>query len=106
MARSTTAKNGHERITTNRDNIRHLEYFMNGQWRHSYKCKEFTNKECVIKIIRQHFTINNRDKTRSNMRVESMYAYWMSCRFFKTLDSIKGYLRGPNHQVILITRLN
>jgi hypothetical protein len=28
-----------------------LEYFMNGQWRHSYKCKEFTNKECVIKII-------------------------------------------------------
>jgi len=54
----------------------------------------------------QHFTINNCDKTRSNMRVESMYAYRMSCRFFKTLDSIKGHLRDPNHQVILISTLN
>lgn len=50
MAKSTTAKNGHERITTNRDKIRHLEYFMNGQWRHSHKCKEFTNKECTVRI--------------------------------------------------------
>ena len=32
MTKSTTAKNGNERITTtNRDNIRHLEYFNNGQ---------------------------------------------------------------------------
>jgi len=50
MAKSKTAKNGHERITTDRDRIRHLEYFMNGQWRHSNKCKEFTNKECMVRI--------------------------------------------------------
>jgi len=31
MVKSITAKNGNERITTNRDNIRHLEYFNNGQ---------------------------------------------------------------------------
>ena len=29
MARSTTAKNGHERIVNDRDNAKHLEYFMN-----------------------------------------------------------------------------
>ena len=50
MERSRTAKNGHERITTKRDNIKHLEFFMNGQWRHSDKCKDFTNKECNMKI--------------------------------------------------------
>ena len=50
MERSRTAKNGHERITTKRDNIKHLEFFMNGQWRHSDKCKDFTNKECTMKI--------------------------------------------------------
>jgi hypothetical protein len=48
MAKSTSAKNGHERITTNRDNMRHLEYFNNGQWRHSDKCRKFTNKECSL----------------------------------------------------------
>ena len=48
MAKSTSAKNGNERITTNRDNIRHLEYFNNGQWRHSDKCRKFTNKECLL----------------------------------------------------------
>jgi len=31
MTKSTSAKNGNERITTNRDNIRYLEYFNNGQ---------------------------------------------------------------------------
>jgi hypothetical protein len=51
MAKSTTAKNGHERVTTNRDNAKHLEYFNNGQWRHSDKCREFTNKECMIKRV-------------------------------------------------------
>jgi hypothetical protein len=51
MAKSTTAKNGNERITTNRDNIRHLEYFNNGQWRHSDRCREFTNKECNFKRL-------------------------------------------------------
>ena len=49
MPKSTAAKNGQERITTNRDNIRHLEYFNNGQWRHSDKCSQFTNKECRFK---------------------------------------------------------
>ncbi|MGB5089782.1 MAG: hypothetical protein WBN72_02445 [Nitrososphaeraceae archaeon] len=49
MPKSTAAKNGQERITTNRDNVRHLEYFNNGQWRHSDKCSKFTNKECRFK---------------------------------------------------------
>jgi hypothetical protein len=49
MSKSTSAKNGHERIVTNRDNVRHLEYFNNGQWRHSDKCKVYTNKECNLK---------------------------------------------------------
>lgn len=48
MAKSTSAKNGNERITTNRDNIRHLEYFNNGQWRHSDNCRKLTNKECSL----------------------------------------------------------
>jgi hypothetical protein len=50
MAKSTATKNGQERITTDRDSARHLEYFNNGQWRHSSKCREFTNKDCRIKI--------------------------------------------------------
>ncbi len=50
MARSTTAKNGHEHVVSDRDNIKHLQYFTNGQWRHSDKCKEFTNKDCTIRV--------------------------------------------------------
>ena len=46
---SKSAKNGSERITTDRDNIRHREFFMNGQWRHSPKCKQFTNQDCTVK---------------------------------------------------------
>jgi len=49
MPKSKATKNGDQRITTNRDNARHLEYFNNGQWRHSAKCSEFTNKECTLK---------------------------------------------------------
>jgi len=52
MGRSTTAKNGHERVIIDRDNIKHLEYFMNGQWQHSDNCKDFTNKECTLKTIK------------------------------------------------------
>ncbi|MDP9306088.1 MAG: hypothetical protein M3O68_07080 [Thermoproteota archaeon] len=52
MGRSTTAKNGQERVITDRDNIKHLQYFANGQWRHSDKCKKFTNKECDIKTVK------------------------------------------------------
>lgn len=51
MARSTVAKNGQERIITDRDNSRHLQYFNNGQWRHSEKCREYTNKECKVKRL-------------------------------------------------------
>jgi len=51
MAKSTNAKNGDERITTDRENTRHLEYFNNGQWRHSDKCSEYTNKECTFKTL-------------------------------------------------------
>jgi hypothetical protein len=51
MARSTTAKNGQERVVTDRDNSRHLQYFNNGQWRHSEKCREYTNKECTVKRL-------------------------------------------------------
>lgn len=51
MAKSTNAKNGDERITTDRENTRHLEHFNNGQWRHSDKCRVFTNKECSFKTL-------------------------------------------------------
>jgi hypothetical protein len=49
MGKSTTAKNGQERFISDRDNQRHLQYFMNGQWRHSDRCKEFANKDCTFK---------------------------------------------------------
>jgi hypothetical protein len=51
IARSTAAKNGQERVVTDRDNSRHLQYFNNGQWRHSAKCREYTNKECKVKRL-------------------------------------------------------
>ncbi|MGV8107351.1 MAG: hypothetical protein ACP5OH_06230 [Nitrososphaerota archaeon] len=51
MAKSSSAKNGQERIITDRDNSRHLQYFNNGQWRHSEKCRVYTNKECNVKSI-------------------------------------------------------
>ena len=49
MGKSTTAKNGQERFISDRDNQRHLQYFMNGQWRHSDRCKEFANMDCTVK---------------------------------------------------------
>lgn len=51
MTRSTTAKNGHGLIVNDRDNAKHLEYFMNGQWKHSETCKTFT-KECTVKTLK------------------------------------------------------
>jgi len=51
MPKSTVAKNGQQRVTITRDNIKHLEYFNNGQWRHSDKCREFINKECTFKRL-------------------------------------------------------
>lgn len=50
MGGPMTAKNGHERIIIDRDNIKHLGYFMNGQWRHSDRCKDITNRACTVKI--------------------------------------------------------
>ena len=52
MARTTNAKNGHERVVNDRDNVKHLQYFMNGQWKHSENCKNLTNKECAFKIVK------------------------------------------------------
>ena len=48
MPKPTAAKNGQDRIATKPDNTIHLEYFNNGQWRHSDKCREYTNKECTV----------------------------------------------------------
>jgi hypothetical protein len=55
MQKTKNAKNGDRRISTKRDNIRHLEYFNNGQWRHSDKCRQFTNKECTVKKFKSSF---------------------------------------------------
>lgn len=44
---SGAPKNGQERTVTDRDGNRHLEYFVNGSWRHhSAKCRLWVNKEC------------------------------------------------------------
>src|SRR5918911_27399 len=32
-------KNGHQRVIVDRDDIKHLEFFMNGSWRHDIKCR-------------------------------------------------------------------
>ncbi|HET7643371.1 MAG TPA: hypothetical protein VFK40_07670 [Nitrososphaeraceae archaeon] len=47
MRRSNTAKNGDERIITDNYNNKHLEFFMNGSWRHSNKCKMNVNNQCI-----------------------------------------------------------
>ena len=39
-------KNGYQRVVADRDNIQHLQVFMNGSWRHDSKCREYINKEC------------------------------------------------------------
>jgi hypothetical protein len=42
-------KNGYQRIVTNYEGVGHLQVFMNGSWRHDYRCKEHTNKNCRTK---------------------------------------------------------
>ena len=43
-------RNGDTRVTVDRDNAQHLEFFMNGSWRHNQeRCREHTNKECKRK---------------------------------------------------------
>ncbi len=45
--RSGAPKNEQERTVTDRDGASHLEYFMNGSWRHSTaRCKLRVNKFC------------------------------------------------------------
>jgi hypothetical protein len=44
---SGAPRNGQERTVSDRDGVNHLEYFMNGSWRHyTAKCRVFVNKEC------------------------------------------------------------
>ncbi|HXV46184.1 MAG TPA: hypothetical protein VD736_05880 [Nitrososphaera sp.] len=44
---SGAPKNGQERTIADRDGVPHLEYFMNGSWRHSTaRCRLRVNKAC------------------------------------------------------------
>lgn len=44
---SGAPKNEQERTVTDREGAPHLEYFMNGSWRHSRaRCKLRVNKDC------------------------------------------------------------
>lgn len=58
MDKTNTAKNGQERIMSDRDNIKHLQYFNNGQWRHSDKCKQFANKDCIMPVSKKSYDYN------------------------------------------------
>ena len=49
LRKSNTAKNGDERVIIDNKNNKHLEYFMNGSWRHSSKCKTIINNQCLNK---------------------------------------------------------
>jgi len=49
LIRSSSPKNGQERVIADRDGIKHFEYFVNGSWRHhSAKCRLWVNKECRV----------------------------------------------------------
>jgi len=46
-AGSGAPKNGQERVVADRDGVNHLQYFMQGSWRHdNTNCKIRVNKEC------------------------------------------------------------
>jgi hypothetical protein len=45
----TTQKNGTQRVVIDAYGSNHLQVFMNGSWRHDYRCKEHTNKDCKKK---------------------------------------------------------
>lgn len=47
---SSNPKNGSQRVITYSDGFNHLQVFVNGSWRHDFRCKERTNKDCKIKI--------------------------------------------------------
>ena len=58
IRKSNTAKNGDERVIIDSNNNKHLEFFMNGSWRHSNKCKIVVNNQCIKKWNIQ-FNLNN-----------------------------------------------
>jgi hypothetical protein len=44
------SRNGDTRVIVSRDNAQHLEFFMNGSWRHNQeRCRKHTNKECNMR---------------------------------------------------------
>jgi hypothetical protein len=47
IRKSNTAKNGDERVIIDSNNNKHLEFFMNGSWRHSNKCKIVLKNQCL-----------------------------------------------------------
>ena len=47
IRKSNTAKNGDERVIIDSTNNKHLEFFMNGSWRHSSRCKIVINGQCI-----------------------------------------------------------
>jgi len=49
LRRSNTVKNRDERIIIDNNNNNHLEFFINGSWRHSNKCKINVNNQCIKK---------------------------------------------------------
>ncbi|MGD1834979.1 MAG: hypothetical protein ACPKQO_04590 [Nitrososphaeraceae archaeon] len=49
FAKSTSTKNFDERIIVDSNKDKHLEYFMNGSWRHSSNCKKHVNNTCTRK---------------------------------------------------------
>ena len=59
IRKSNTAKNGDERVIIDSNNNKHLEFFMNGSWRHSNKCKIVVNNQCIKKWNIQ-FILNNK----------------------------------------------
>jgi hypothetical protein len=44
--RSSSPRDGQQRIVEDRDGEKHIEYFRNGSWRHSTTCKITVNKNC------------------------------------------------------------
>jgi hypothetical protein len=46
LSKSKNTRNNDERIITDNNHNKHLEFFMNGSWRHSSKCKKNTNTSC------------------------------------------------------------
>lgn len=46
FSKSTSAKNLDERVIVDNNKNKHLEYFMNGSWRHSHNCKKNVNDNC------------------------------------------------------------